>query len=300
MKKEIVLFDGPNGIPLWTKAEKKGYEKVPVWRYSIEHPEIVEELNKEYIDAGADIILANTFTANRLAVAQASPYTTPEVVKASLTITKKAAKERAAEGKHVKVGMAVGPLTMMMEPFGPVKESTVRDIYEEMIGAGADNGAEFYYVQTFMDLRMLKIVSEIAVWTGVPVLSSMTFQKSGKTLFGNTPEEIVREMEPVGITAIGLNCELGHDQMLPILKEYAAVTDMPLVIKANAGVPVEQGGTGIGCDPVSYADAAEKFFDYATYIGGCCGTGPEHIAALRPMLDGFNLRKPDPQHSRKW
>ena len=84
MKKEIILFDGPNGIPLWNKAEKKGDEKVPVWRYSMEHPEIVAELNKEYIDAGADIILANTFTANRLAVAQASHYTTPEVVKASL------------------------------------------------------------------------------------------------------------------------------------------------------------------------------------------------------------------------
>ncbi|MBQ6469191.1 MAG: homocysteine S-methyltransferase family protein [Lachnospiraceae bacterium] len=284
MKKEIILFDGPNGIPLWNKAEKKGYEKVPVWRYSMEHPEIVAELNKEYIDAGADIILANTFTANRLAVAQASHYTTPEVVKASLGITKKAAKEKAAEGKHVKVGMAVGPLTMMMEPFGPVKESAVRDIYEEMIGAGADNGAEFYYVQTFMDLRMLKIVSEIAVRTGVPVLSSMTFQKSGRTLFGNTPEEIVREMEPVGITAIGLNCELGPDQMLPILKEYAAVTDMPLVIKANAGVPKEQGGTGIGCDPVSYADAAEKFFGYATYIGGCCGCDPDFIAEVHRRL----------------
>lgn len=280
MRKDIVLFDGPNGIPLWTKAEQRGYEKVPVWRYSIEHPEIVAELNREYIDAGVDIILANTFTANRQAVRQASPYTTPEVVKASLAITKK-----AAEGTGVKVGMAVGPLTMMMEPFGPVKETAVRDIYEEMIGAGADNGAEFYYIQTFMDLRMLKIVSEIAVRTGVPVLSSMTFQKSGRTLFGNTPEEVVREMEPVGITAIGLNCELGPDQMLPILREYAAVTDMPLVIKANAGVPIEQGGTGVGCDPVSYADAAEAFFEYATYIGGCCGVFPAFIREIHARLE---------------
>ena len=280
MSKKIVLFDGPNGLPLWAKAEKRGYEKVPVWRYSLEHPDMVEELNWEYIRAGADIILANTFSANGPAVERSSPYTTPEVVKASLAITKK-----AAQGTGVKVGMAAGPLQAMMEPFGPVTEKQVREIYEEMIGAGIDNGAEFFYVQTFMDLRMLKIVSEIAVRGHVPVLSSMTFQKSGRTLFGNTPEEIVREMEPVGITAIGLNCELGPDQMLPILKEYAAATEMPLVIKANAGVPVEQGGTGIGCDPVSYADVAEEFFDYATYIGGCCGCDPAFIAELHARLD---------------
>ena len=281
MKKDIVLFDGPNGIPLWTKAEQRGYEKHPVWRYNIEHPEIVAELNREYIEAGADIILANTFSANGPAVAQASPYTTPEVVRAGLRITQK-----AAAGTRVKVGMAVGPVTTMLEPFGPMTETHLREIYEEMIGTGADEGAEFYYVQTFMDLRMLKIVSEIAVRYHVPVLSSMTYQKSGRTLFGNTPEEVVREMEPLGITAIGLNCELGPDQMLPILKEYAAVTDMPLVIKANAGVPKERGGTGIGCEPVSYAEAAEAFFDYATYIGGCCGSDPEYIRALIRLVRG--------------
>ena len=275
MKKDVILFDGPNGIPLWRKAEVHGYEKKPVWIYNMEHPELVEELNREYIDAGADIMLANTFSANGPAVAQASEYTTPQIVRAALSITKK-----TAAGTGVKVGMAVGPLTMMMEPYGPVKETRVREIYEEMIGEGADNGAEFFYVQTFMDLRMLKIVSEIAVRAKVPVLSSMTFQKSGRTLFGNTPKEIAHEMEDTGITAIGLNCELGPDQMLPILKEYAAVTDMPLVIKANAGVPVDQGGTGVGCDPVSYADAAEAFFEYATYIGGCCGCDPAFIREL--------------------
>ena len=279
MRKKITLFDGPNGMPLWARAEKYGYEKHPVWRYNIEHPEIVSELNREYIEAGADIILANTFSANGPAVAQASPYTTPEVVRAGLAITKK-----AAEGTGVKVGMAVGPVTAMLEPYGPMKESRLREIYEEMIGEGADAGAEFYYVQTFMDLRMLKIVSEIALRYHVPVLSSMTFQKSGRTLFGNTPEEIVREMEPLGVTAIGLNCELGPDQMLPILKSYAAATEMPLVIKANAGVPKEKGGTGIGCEPVSYADAAEAFFEYASIIGGCCGCDPAFIAELHRRL----------------
>ena len=277
--KKITLFDGPNGIPLWTKAAENGYEKVPVWRYSIEHPEMVSQLNKEYIEAGAEMILSNTFAANAIEVARASDYTTPQVVKASLEITRK-----AAQGSNVKVGMAVGPLTMMMEPFGPVKEKQVHEIYEEMIGAGRDNGAQFYYVQTFMDLRMLKIVSEIAVRTGLPVISSMTFRASGRTLFGNTPEEVVREMEPAGVAAIGVNCELGPDQMLPIVREYAAATDMPLMVKANGGVPVEQGGTGVGCEPVSYADAMEKMFDYVTYIGGCCGTDPAFIRELRKRI----------------
>lgn len=279
MKKNIILFDGPHGMPLWEKAEKNGIAKAPVWRYNIEHPELVAELEKEYIAAGAQIVLANTFSANGPAVKKASPYTTPQIVEAGVKLTK-----GLLAGTGITTGLAIGPMSELLEPYGDLEEDECEAVYEEMIGTGMDAGAEMIYLQTFMDIEMMKIAAKIALSYRVPVHCSFTFQSNGRTLMGNTPTDIVRAFEPLAPAAIGVNCALGPDQMLPIVREYASVTQLPIVVKANSGRSVYDGGTGIGSDPVSYAEACEPLLEYVSYIGGCCGCDPRYIVELKKKL----------------
>ncbi len=280
MRKEIILIDGPNGTPLWEKADAKGIRREPVWKYSIEHPELVEELDREYIEAGSRMILANTFAANGPAVKRSSDYTAPQVVKASVELTK-----RVLLGTGIPTGLAVGPLTQLLEPYGDLEEDECRQIYEEMIGAGMDAGAEYIYVQTFLDLSMMKIAAKEALKYRVPVFCSLTFEKHGRTMMGNSVEDFVREIGPLGPAGLGMNCSLGPDMCLPILKEMSEKTDLPLMYKPNAGLPVSAGGGGTFMSPEDYAKGIEPALEYVTYVGGCCGAGPEYIRELKKMID---------------
>ena len=280
MPKEIILIDGPNGTPLWEKADAAGVKREPVWKYSIEHPEFVEELDREYLAAGSRMILANTFAANRPNVERSSSYTVPEVVTASVKLTK-----RVLEGTGVKTGLAVGPLSQLLEPYGDLTEEDCRDLYEEIIGAGMDAGAEYIYVQTFLDLAMMKIAAGEALRYRVPVFCSLTFEKHGRTMMGNSVDDFVREIEPLGPAGLGMNCSLGPDMCLPILKELHGKTELPLMYKPNAGLPVSAGGGGTFMSPEEYAKGIAPALPYVKYVGGCCGAGPAYIRELRKLLE---------------
>ena len=281
MKQKPILLDGAFGTSLWAKAEAKGYDKVPVWRYNIEHPELIDELVKEYAAAGSQMIQANTFGANGPTVKHVSSYTTPQIVKAGVEITK-----NALAGTDVKTALSIGPLSMLLEPYGDLEEDECQEYYEEMIGAGMDGGADAVVIETFMDLEMMKIAASIAVPYGVPVYCMMTFEKSGRTMMGNSVEDVVRALEPIGVAGTGMNCSLGPDLALPIIQEFAAKTELPLIYKPNAGLPVSAGGTfASGCDAVSFAKAVEPAFDIVSLIGGCCGTDPSYIREISKLLE---------------
>ena len=280
MPKEIIRIDGPNGTPLWEKADAAGVKREPVWKYSIEHPEFVEELDREYLAAGSRMILANTFAANRPNVERSSSYTVPEVVTASVKLTK-----RVLEGTGVKTGLAVGPLSQLLEPYGDLTEEDCRDLYEEIIGAGMDAGAEYIYVQTFLDLAMMKIAAGEALRYRVPVFCSLTFEKHGRTMMGNSVDDFIREIEPLGPAGLGMNCSLGPDMCLPILKELHGKTELPLMYKPNAGLPVSAGGGGTFMSPEEYAKGIAPALPYVKYVGGCCGAGPAYIRGLRKLLE---------------
>ena len=281
MKQKPILLDGAFGTSLCAKAEAKGYDKVPVWRYNIEHPELIDELVREYAAAGSKMIQSNTFGANGPTVKRVSSYSTAQVVKAGVEITKK-----ALEGTDVKTSLSIGPLSMLLEPYGDLEEDECREYYEEMIGAGMDGKADAIIIETFMDLEMMKIAASIAVPYGVPVYCTMTFEKSGRTMMGNSVEDVVRGLEPLGIAGVGMNCSLGPDLALPIIQEYAAKTELPLIYKPNAGLPVSAGGTvASGCDAVSFAKAVEPAFDIVSLIGGCCGSDPSYIREISKLLE---------------
>ena len=271
------LLDGATGTMLWALAEKNGVPKVPVWRYNIEHPEFVEEVAREYIDAGSDMILTNTFDANRPAVRKNSEYTVEDVIRAGVAIAHK-----AAEGRDVKICFSVGPLSELLEPFGDLEEDECREVYAEMIRAGVEAGVDVILLETFMDAEMLRIAAEEGKKTGLPVFCTMSFEKSGKTMFGNSVDDILEALEPVGVDAVGLNCSYGPETAVAVIESFHQKTALPLILKPNAGLPVSFGGDPEDAyTPERFINDLRPVLPYVSYVGGCCGSSPGYIKALR-------------------
>ena len=274
----ILLLDGANGTCLWEKTEDRG----PVWRYNVMFPDIVRELAEEYIEAGSDFILSNTFSANAPSV-EPFDFTVEEIVREGIAIAKDTAKDRA------KVLFDIGPMTGLLIPFGKVAKEEARDVFKEMLTYGMKESPDGILLETFMDLGMLKIAAEEARKYDVPLFLSMSFtkynpKKGGRTMFGDTPEKIAKELSVFEPAAIGLNCSEGPEETLPIIKEYSEVTDIPLLYKPNAGKPTQDGGSEF--DYAKFADDVIKAADIpgVKYIGGCCGSSPKYIAALKARL----------------
>lgn len=282
MKQNVVLMDGAGGTSLWNMAEALGYSKDPVWKYNVEHPEIVTQLAKDYIAAGAQIILANTFGANGPAVKRSSDYTVEQVAATGVRLAKE-----AAAGTGVKVALDVGPLTMMMEPYGDLTEEEVEEIYREQIDAGMTEQPDLIMLETFMDLEMMKVAARVAKSYGVPVFCAMTFEGRGRTMMGNSVEDIVDELTELGVDAVGLNCSLGPDGAMPVIREFAAHTKLPLIFKPNAGKPVVAAdGTVLSAyDAAAFVKDVEPVLELVSYLGGCCGSSPDYIRALKSRLE---------------
>ena len=281
MDRKITLMDGAVGTTLWSIAEAHGEKKVPVWKYNIEHPEFIRELTQSYLDAGCEMILSNTFGANGPAVRRSSPYTVAEVVSAGVRIARE-----VLDGTGVKVVLSLGPLTQLLEPYGDLEKEECAAIYDEMLDAGVGAGADIILIQTFMDLEMMRIATVEAEKYGLPVMCSMTFEKSGKTMFGNSVQDTIDTLAPLGIDAIGINCSLGPDLALPIIKEFSEKTDLPLLFKPNAGKPI-LSKDGAAVSPYSaeqFAADVAPALQYVSYIGGCCGSDAEYIKEIKKLL----------------
>ncbi|MBQ6475697.1 MAG: homocysteine S-methyltransferase family protein [Clostridia bacterium] len=281
MAGKITLLDGAGGTTLWYIAESNGVEKVPVWRYNIEHPEYVEEVVRGYRDAGSQIILTNTFGANGPAVKHSSNYSVEEVITAGVQ-----AARRVLEGTDVKLSLDLGPLTQILEPYGDLEEDECIEIYDEMLEAGMRAGCDMITIETFMDLEMMRIVATEAKKYGVPVFCTMTYEKNGKTIFGNSVQDTIDVLEPIGIDAVGLNCSLGPDLALPVIREFSEKTKLPLIFKPNAGMPImnADGKTTTEYSAVQFAEDVRPALDFVSYIGGCCGSDPDYIREIKKML----------------
>jgi 5-methyltetrahydrofolate--homocysteine methyltransferase len=281
MKPNITLMDGAVGTSLWAKAEAKGIKKDPVWKYNKEHPDIVAELASEYADAGAKIILANTFGANGPAVKRSSDYTSPEIVSEGVKIAK-----TALAGRDVKIALSAGPLSALMEPYGDLTEEEAAEIYREMLEAGVKEGPDIILLQTFIDLAMMKVAAIEAKRFGLPVFCCLSFERRGKTMMGNSVEDMIEELVPVGVDAIGMNCSLGPDLALPVIREFAEKSPLPVIFKPNAGKPIlaADGTTATTYSAKVFADDVMPALDLVDYIGGCCGADPSYIRELAERM----------------
>ncbi len=268
---DIVLLDGAVGTSLWEKTEDRG----PVWRYNIENPGIVKELAVEYADAGAQIILTNTFGANRLAVKR-TDYSVQQIVSAGVAIT------RDAVGGRAKAALSVGPLPVLLEPYGDLTEEEAFELFDEQISAGIPEKPDVIVLQTFMDADMMRVAVKAAAKYGLPIFSMMTFTEVGKTIMGHSVERYVDTMKDLPIDAIGVNCSLGPEKAVPIIASFRQYTDLPLIFKPNAGKPILQDGEEkVQFDVDTFvADSLPALEHGVKYIGGCCGSNPSYIRAL--------------------
>lgn len=267
----VTLLDGAVGTSLWAKSG----DQLPVWRYNMENPGIVTELAGEYVSAGSQIVLANTFAINAISLKN-SPYQPAEVVARAVELAKDGVKGQA------RVALSVGPLPILLEPYGDLTEDEAHAMFLDVMTAGVQAGADIVFAQTFMDLAMMQVALRAAFTLGKPVFAAFSFEQRGRTLMGNAVPDIVQELAAFPLDAIGLNCSLGPEQALPVLTEFKNHTDLPLLFKPNAGLPVA-GGAAV--DAEAFADAVAKAADIgATYIGGCCGSSPLYIQALRSRL----------------
>jgi len=229
------------------------------------------------------MILTNTFGANGPTVARYPGFSVAETVKSGVRLARE-----AAAGSGCRVALSIGPLSQMMEPWGDLTEDEVREIYREMFAAAMETDAkpDVILLETFMDAGMMREAAAAAKEFGVPVYCSMTFETRGKTMMGNSVEDVLEELVPLGIDAVGMNCSLGPDLALPVIREFREKTDLPLIFKPNAGKPVvaEDGSVVSPYDEEAFVREIAPALRFADLVGGCCGSGVSYIRALRQYL----------------
>ena len=270
---KITLLDGAMGTMLQHAGLQLGDRPETL---SITAPDVVEHIQRQYVQAGTRMLLANTFCANAHKLA-GTGYGVEEVIEASLRVAK-----RACAGTDAVVLLDVGPIGELLEPLGTLKFDEAYALFKQMLCAGEAAGAEGVFFETFSDLNELRAgVLAAKECTNLPVYASMTFEASGRTFLGCRADAAAMALSALGVKALGVNCSLGPVEVAPILRAMRTCTDLPLILKPNAGLPDPATGE-YHTDPEEFAAACAKLTDIgAAYIGGCCGTTPAFIEALR-------------------
>jgi 5-methyltetrahydrofolate--homocysteine methyltransferase len=277
------LFDGGMGSMLQRAGLTAGESPE---RLNLTAPEVVEGIHRAYVQAGADIITANTFGASRRKLGEdPAPY-----IAAGIALAERAGAAYTA--------LDIGPLGGMLEPFGDMSFDEAYGMFAEIAEAGAEAGADLVLIETMSDLLEAKAaLLAVRERTDLPVFVTMTFGEDGRTFLGTDPAAAAVTLTALGADVIGLNCSMGPRQLRDALGEILRCTHLPVMIQPNAGIPrLVDGQTVYDVEPEEFALCAGEFLeDGAAILGGCCGTTPEHIRALRPLLEGRRpvLRQPD-------
>ena len=310
MKGHRVFFDGGMGSLLQEKGLKAG-ELPETW--NLLHPQVLVEIHKAYLRAGANIITTNTFGANALKYPAEGKWELKALVRAAVENGKQAreayireckeqemgrtgAVEMASAGVAVRKGgtattdiapiyvaLDLGPTGKLLKPLGDLDFERAVELYKEVIRAGAGAGADLILVETMSDSMEVKAAVLAAKEScSLPVFATMAFDQKGKLLTGGDVESIVALLEGLRVDALGLNCGLGPVQMRPIAEKLLAVSSTPVIVNPNAGLPRSEGGkTVYDIDADQFAQEMEKIARMGiSMMGGCCGTTPEHIEKL--------------------
>ena len=274
--KDFILLDGAMGTMLQQKGMELG--TVPE-TLNITKPDWIIDIHKQYIDAGSDVVYANTFGANRYKMANTG-YSVDELIGAAINNAKEAAK-----GTETLVALDMGPIGQLLEPTGSLSFEEAYDIFKEEVIAGRNAGADIIVIETMTDLMETKAAILAAKENSdLQVMCTMTFEDNKRTFTGCSVSAMCLTVQGLGVDALGVNCSLGPKELIPIVEEISKWATVPIVVKANAGLP----------DPVTneYDVTPEQFVeDYkqmlkfgARIFGGCCGTNPEYIRAVKAML----------------
>ncbi len=287
-----ILCDGAMGTMLYARGISfdRCFDEL-----NLSNPALVQEIHREYIRAGAEMIETNTFGANRFKLARYGLE--HKVREINLRGVKTAREAREISGEPIFVVGSVGPIGQLLVPFGQITYADAQAAFKEQIEALLEGGADAIILETFSDLSELKAAVTAArqVTQDLPLIAQMSFTDDEDTLAGNTPEEIVAELRTLQIDVIGANCSVGPAgtfnavrRMVAALNGADAGNNRPLVsVMPNAGFPARIGERYMYLSsPPYFAEYTHKFIGElgATIVGGCCGTTPAHIAAMREAL----------------
>lgn len=273
---EYIVLDGAMGTMLQASGLKLG--GLPE-ELNFTNPDLLVEIHRKYIAAGAQAVYTNTFGANRHKLRN-SKYTVTEVVERAIELARK-----AAEGTDVLVALDVGSLGRMMRPTGDMPVDEAYDMFKEIMLAG--RGADFIAIETMTDLMEIKTALLAAKEnTDLPVVCTMSFEENRRTFTGCSASAMALTLAGLGADVVGMNCSLGPAEALPIAEEIMRWSSVPVIIRPNAGLPDPKTNL-YDVTPEQYADEIEKIAALGVKVfGGCCGTTPDYIAAVSRRLKG--------------
>jgi len=286
-KGEILVGDGAMGTMLFQKGLKQGE---PPESICLKNPEILKEIAKVYFDAGADIIETNTFGGSPLKLADYGLQDKTEEIN-------KIAVERVRKivGKKAYISGSVGPSGKMLKPFGEIDPEDIYQSFRRQIKVLIESGIDIICIETMIDLNeaILALKATRSISKEIPIITTMTFNETPRgffTIMGNDIKTVSEKLEENGADIIGSNCGNGIENMIKIAREFKKFSKLPIIIQSNAGLPELKNGK------IFYSETPEFFAEKTTdlidagvsIIGGCCGTTPEHIRAIRKVIDIYN------------
>lgn len=284
IKNSRLYFDGAMG----TMLQKAGLPAGGIPEtYNVEHPETVLSIHKKYVEAGADVITANTFQANEFKLSECG-YSSEELIKAGVRLAKKSGAKYTA--------LDIGPLGQLMEPMGTLSFDEAYESFKKQIIAGYEAGADIVLIETMSDLLEVK-AAVLAAKENVPlpVFVTMTFQEDGRTFVGCDPVSAAVTLSGLNVDALGINCSLGPQELVPIVDELVRYSRVPVMVQPNAGLPqIKNGETVYDISPQDFSDCMRIIAQKgACILGGCCGTTPEFIAELISRTQDIPLGAPE-------
>lgn len=282
--KELISLDGGMGTMLQARGLKMGETPEAL---NLEKPQILMDIHKEYIAAGADIIYANTFGANRHKLERCG-YSVTEVIREGIANAKRAVSE--SENPNVLTALDIGPIGQLLEPNGTLSFEDAYDIFKEQVIAGRE--ADVIVFETMTDLYELKAAVLAAKEnSSLPIICTMTFEENMRTFTGCAIGSMVMTLEGLGVDAVGINCSLGPKELYPAAEELCRLTNLPVVLKPNAGLP-DPVTNEYNVSPKQFAELMGKLVPLGVKIfGGCCGTNPEFIREMNQTLKNHKYHK---------
>lgn len=276
LEKKILFFDGAMGTMLQERGLQSG-ELPEIWNVTKE--EIICDIHRQYLDAGCDIIKANTFGVNPFKM-EGTGYTCEELTEKGIALAKRAI---AKAGRKAYAALDIGSLGKLLEPLGDLTFEEAYEAFKPMCIAGERAGADFCLIETMNDTYEIKAAVLAAKEnTSLPIVVTMVFDEDGKLLTGADMEAAVAMLEGLRVDALGLNCGFGPDVMQGFLPRLREVTSLPIVLNPNAGLPVVvDGKTSFHVGPEEFSSIMKEIaLEGVSVMGGCCGTTPAHIRAL--------------------
>jgi 5-methyltetrahydrofolate--homocysteine methyltransferase len=289
----IMLADGAVGTELMKLGLTQGKSTA---EWNLLEPDLVRKVAASYVEAGSEMVLTNTFGANRFQLEQYGLVSKLRAInKTGAEIVREAVTGPESGGRKVFVSGCLGPSGKLFV-MGEVSEEELFEVFSEQVQALKEGGADHITIMTMTDVGEMEIAVRAAAASGLPVIASMTYEYQNgeyRTIMGNTPAEAVHAAVAAGASVVGANCGGGLDSYVKLAPVLRRLTELPVYIKGNAGLPeLENGKPVYRMSPETFVSYAPKLLEEGvTIIGGCCGTGPEYIKKLKLVVDQWNSGK---------